>query len=243
MTVLERSNKSYWFVGTLAVVAAIGVTWLWFARPRKEYACDFPAVKSYTLYFNWDGNLNSLQIVDVQTGKNEVPSKLQAVISEEAAEKLRKIALETRLKSAQGHISLSLGGCSPPYLISWSNPDIPQLSNLMEAAEFWNLEKLKKLLATGINVNARDFQGHTALMYAAVNPMKELNKHPADLEKLGFRPDIRAVELLLKAGADPKAADAYGVTPLQLADDSTAPLMLAADANMNSRDSHGQFPR
>jgi hypothetical protein len=242
MRVSVKGNKFYWLVSAVALVAVFGITWVWFARPRKEYACDVPAAKAYTLYFNWDGNLNSLEIIDVQTGKSETSSKLRAVISKEAAEKVRKIALEAGLKSAEGHISLSLGGCSQPYLISWSNPEIPQLSQLMEAAELWNFEELKRLLATGINVNARDFQGHTALMYAAVNPMKELNKHPASLEKLGFKPDIRAVELLLKAGADPKAADPYGVTPLKLADESTAPLMLAADSQMNSRDSRVAQP-
>ncbi len=230
MTTLRKASRLCWFVCSLVAAGAILVGWFWFGRLKSQYACDFPAAKTYTVYFNWNGNLKSLRVVDVQTRKDEVSSKLRTVISREATEKVGKMVLETGLKSAEGHVSLSLGGCSQPYLITWFNPEIPELSNLMKAAELWNLEELKRLLATGINVNARDFQGHTALMYAAVDPRKELRKHPGALGKLSFKPDIGAVELLLKAGADPNAMDAFGVTPLKLADDRTAPLMLAAGA-------------
>jgi len=230
-----KTNRFYWFASALTVAAVTGLTWTWIATPKNQFACDFPSARAYTVYFNWKGNLNSIQIVDVKTGKAETSSKLRALVSKEAAEKVRKIASATGLKNPEGKLSLSLGGCSPPYLISWSNPEIPELSKLMEAAELWNLAELKRLLATGINVNARDFQGHTALMYAATNPMKELNKHPGDLEKLGFKPDIRAVELLLTAGADPNATDDYGVTPLKLADVSTAPLMHVGGARLKQQ--------
>jgi len=112
----------------------------------------------------------------------------------------------------------------------------------MTAAETWNLEDLRIILSSGINVNARDFQGHTALMYAAVNPMKELSKHPDKLEKVGAKPDISAVELLLNKGADPNLKDAYGVTPLHVADYETATLLLAAGADVSAQEASGKTP-
>src|SRR5262249_51446470 len=66
---------------------------------------------------------------------------------------------------------------------------------------------IRAALAAGNNVNARDIDGSTALLYAA---------HSADLA---------AARKLLRAGADPNVANRYGVAPLHEA-------ALAADVGL-----------
>jgi hypothetical protein len=72
-------------------------------------------------------------------------------------------------------------------------------SALRRAAQAGDLAALQRLLTQQPAIDARDPQGRTALMLATMNRQPE------------------AVQALLAAGADPNAADAHGVTPLQAA--------------------------
>lgn len=67
------------------------------------------------------------------------------------------------------------------------------------AAGNGDVAQLQALLASGVDVNARDDQGRTALMLATM------------------RGQAQAATALLAQGADPNAADANGTTPLQAA--------------------------
>ena len=85
-----------------------------------------------------------------------------------------------------------------------------------------------KLLAQGVDVNAREGDGATALHWAVV------------------RDDGEAVEALIGAGADVDAANDYGVTPLTLAcTNRSAALvgtLLAAGANPDAATVMGETP-
>lgn len=70
---------------------------------------------------------------------------------------------------------------------------------LAEAARAKDSMSLRALLERGVDVNAPQADGMTALHWAA------------------YQDDLKTVELLLHAGADVKAANRYGVTPLSLA--------------------------
>jgi hypothetical protein len=78
------------------------------------------------------------------------------------------------------------------------------------AAEAGDLTHLQALLATPIDINARDAHGRTALMLATMDR------------------NVAAVNVLLGYGADANAADADGLTPLQAALAGTQPAIAAA---------------
>jgi ankyrin repeat protein len=70
---------------------------------------------------------------------------------------------------------------------------------LIDAVKNGNRETVRSLLKEKVPVNAREADGTTALHWAA----------RAD--------DIETAQLLMRAGADVKAADRYGITPISLA--------------------------
>lgn len=83
-------------------------------------------------------------------------------------------------------------------------------ATLMQAAEAGDSSRLQSLLATEVDVNARDTLGRTALMLAIL------------------RGESDAVNLLIAHGADANAADSDGLTPLQAALAGTQPGITAA---------------
>lgn len=78
------------------------------------------------------------------------------------------------------------------------------MNELIQAAQAGDLDTVKRLLAGGADVNARDADGWSALVRACYN---------AEL-KHGF-PEV--IQLLIDAGADIEASIGYGVRPLMLA--------------------------
>ena len=83
-------------------------------------------------------------------------------------------------------------------------------TRLIEAVKARNGAAAAALIAGGVDVNAQQPDGATALHWAA------------------HRDDLQAVERLLAAGADPQAANGYGVTPIWLAaTNGSAPVVAA----------------
>jgi uncharacterized protein len=80
--------------------------------------------------------------------------------------------------------------------------DNPELTPLMNAARHDDLSRVRGLLASGADVNAKTTEGATAL-YEAIE--RELN---AD--------NLPVVDALLKAGADPDEREIYGATALSI---------------------------
>ena len=75
---------------------------------------------------------------------------------------------------------------------------------LMQAARTGDIETVRRLIAAGTDVNARDERGWTAIAYAV---------YDADAKR-GY---AEVVQALIDAGADLEAAIGYGVRPLMLA--------------------------
>ncbi len=146
------------------------------------------------------------------------------------------------------------------------------LGNLLhDAAQAWDIERLRLLLSFGAEVNDRNFEGgHTPLYYAANHVdlsrpavgkavAETLIRHGAEvnvqsgpirgtpLHTAARRDNVAVGSVLLSAGADLEARDIKGETPLRRALNCRQPgmieLLLAHGANPDSPDKRGVTPR
>ncbi|HTP40089.1 MAG TPA: ankyrin repeat domain-containing protein [Steroidobacteraceae bacterium] len=138
---------------------------------------------------------------------------------------------------------------------------------LMLAARHHHVTALAALLGAGLDANARNAAGDTALAIAAGKSEYELmvvgiglalSQDQTSVSRLVFRPAqnssesaatarrLEAARLLLGAMADPNAADRGGDTPLHQAtrtgDAELVALLLSAGARVNARDAAGSTP-
>ena len=100
--------------------------------------------------------------------------------------------------------ALSAARTAPPARLADSAAEVRR------AAEIGAVPELQTLLGQQGDIDARDESGRTALMLATLHGQ------------------ARAVDMLLAHGADPNAADAQGVTPLQAAIAGDRPAIAAA---------------
>ena len=146
------------------------------------------------------------------------------------------------------------------------------LGNLLhDAAQAWDIERVRLLLSFGAEVNARNFDGgHTPLYYVAnhvdlsrpadgnavaetlIRHGAEVNVHSGPirgtpLHTAARRDNVVVARVLLSAGADIEARDVKGETPLRRALNCRQPgmigLLLAHGANPDSPDKRGATPR
>jgi ankyrin repeat protein len=105
---------------------------------------------------------------------------------------------------------------------------VAQGAGLVDAVQRRDAAAVSALLKQGADVNERDVDGATALLYAA---------------HLG---DLASVKQLLKAGADANAANRYGVAPLHeaamLADAALIEALLGAGAEVDRALPEGETP-
>ena len=99
---------------------------------------------------------------------------------------------------------------------------------MVEAALYGKVETIKKALAQGYEVNSRDPEKRTALMYASFNGQTAI------------------VKMLIEAGADVNAQDTVGTSALMFAASAptgseTVQVLLDAGAKINMIDNNEHF--
>lgn len=174
--------------------------------------------------------------------------------------------------------ALVISGCGPSRVhpagsddapkaeVYFKNPDVRSLAN---AAKREDISAIDKLVAKGVDVNARGAYGVTPLLFAIERKkkaaFKRLLEHGADpniQDEVGDSPMSAAagdaessewLELVLKHKGNPNLVDPKGVfafedgrTPLFMAIDAlnlrNIDLLLAAGANLDHQDKGGKTP-
>jgi cytohesin len=97
-----------------------------------------------------------------------------------------------------------------------------------------NLETIKILLKAGADVNGRDEDGNTPLLYA----VRRANSKNTGAEKMH-----ELVTLLLTAGADPNAASERGITPLSIVQDAQKDAAVNGDEVLQRMNAIGSLLR
>ena len=100
------------------------------------------------------------------------------------------------MKPAVRYIDAPSPGATRTSPATDSGPDLEL--ELRHAAEHGTVATIDRLLAGGVDVDAANCAGNTALHYAA------------------WYGRTAAIEALLAAGADPRARNRYGATPLDI---------------------------
>jgi hypothetical protein len=134
-------------------------------------------------------------------------------------------------------------------------------SQLISASSSGNVETIKKLLAEGANINERDSNGWTALMYAAwknnIDAAKYLIESGADVNAKDIHNDkdalliatnyslLEMMKLLTDKGANIESTDYQGDTPLvyaalYAANIDATKLLIKKGANINTKNNNSE---
>lgn len=121
--------------------------------------------------------------------------------------------------------------------------DVPAARNLEEAVRQGTIEEVRSFVADGANVNATDRDGDPILL-AAIS-RRESYRSPGDMIMGGesTRKDLKALEILVEAGADVNARDSGGNPVLWEAvrrgELEPVRILVEGGADVNARDSRG----
>jgi ankyrin repeat protein len=195
-----------------------------------------------------------------------------AVGTQNAVVKLLELepVLHPKTRNLVQAVELPSPGLFKAVLAQGARTDIKDDSGntlLMLAAKRHHVTALEALLAAGLDVNARNAEGDTALTIAAGKTEYELigiaigmalSPDRDSLMRLVFRPAqksdesastarrVAAAKVLLSAMADPNAADRVGNTPLMEAtrsgDAELVAMLIKAGARVDARNESGAVP-
>ncbi len=117
---------------------------------------------------------------------------------------------------------------------------------LFIAVERGELEKVRKLIQQGADVNAVDENGFTPLHLAGSRDLYVCDAPPADIAEKRRKERMQILNLLLESGAKPDVKTADGYTPLHTAllwgNAEVAELLVKKGAKVNAKTKDGHTP-
>jgi ankyrin repeat protein len=140
------------------------------------------------------------------------------------------------------HLAIAEGHADVAALLRERGGDIHQATKwggtlLHAAAVGGHADLVRQLLADGLDINARDHSGTTPLHYAVGSPSREAIYDDGRRDDEAWRPMIETARLLIESGADVRAADHHGMTPLHRTGDAgIAKLLIERGAVIEASD-------
>lgn len=201
--------RAHWRV--LCVFMSSILIWLVLALPI--YVCariwgyqpgDLLSSSTFPARFGWDSThgVTTFRLEDGQLGERVGGRAWSYVVALQIKPYLDSFLRSSKLQRATGWGLVKVGMAIPLAIDEgWGSDGLEldtDVSPLMHAAKKGDVESVKKLLAEGAEVSARDWMDNTALIYACGT------RHS----------NPQVVALLLSAGSDPNAANKGGETAL-----------------------------
>ena len=199
--------------------------------PDRIVSCTFPA------RFEWDSThgVKTFRPEDSALGDRVGGGTWRYLVAAQIRPRLDTYLRRGKIQRASGYALVSVARVIPIAVPdSWGSDGLDfdtDVTPLMRAADKGDLDAVRRLLAEGAEVNARDWMGRTALLHACVHG--------------GANPLVIAA--LLAAGADANAQDKGGTTALKVVamgepgPNRTSALreLLAAGADAKGKDRNG----
>jgi hypothetical protein len=243
MDAVGDRGRRYWTKAKI-VLGAVGLCFiLWVVLAESRLLPRF-LTHEVEAYFEWESSrgfttfrIQSYQNAEGNTWRGRAWQYLVAVQIEP---RLMRYFKNSRWQRINGRVDVRVAGAIPvaiPIALG-SGGDVifdPDETPLMHAADRGNTEGVQHLLASALDINARDQKGETALIHAC----------------LRGNADPQLIRSLLLAGADVNAKDRNGRTPLMLAVQTpivnrsrvqrfkAVAELLAAHPDVNAQDTRG----
>jgi uncharacterized protein len=163
-----------------------------------------------------DGNDTALSIAILNL-EDDIFDYLVPFVSKQILELSKKEALYSTAIDGNPDVIEFLSKKDTDFEISFSDSHDEDATPLIVSAFSRNISVVRALLDFGANVDSRNGQNQTALMFS-VKPRNALeSKNSARVEN-----QVEIIRMLLKAGADPNAQDNESQTALEIAYQSNA---------------------
>jgi len=186
-----------------------------------------PSNQRFEVAFDWNNGVQSLRVVNLETGTEERDRKWRRLVRSTIAQDLPRIMDERRVKRAKGKVEVHFDGYGIVLDEDLAITD-PNFQSFWTAAAEGDVATISAMLADGMDVNvdaSSRLEKKNALMIAAEFGNNEIAK------------------TLVARGADVNAGEQNGQTPVMLAavegHEETVRILLSAGANVNARDKYG----
>jgi len=235
---LDSKRRGLW-VYVRAPLMGVILAWAVVLGLAHHYAPGEVLTRIFRARFEWDSihGVKAFRLEDRALGERVGGRAWRYVVALQIKPALDFYLRRSEFQRATGWALVSVARVIPLAIPeSWGSEGMDfdtDVTPLMRAARKGEVDSVKRLLAEGADVNARDWTGKTALLRACVYA----------------RTSPQVVALLLAAGADPNAADRAGVTALMgaasFAEDNSLVILrnlLAAGASPNAKARNGGTP-
>lgn len=239
MTLNSRRRRLWAYIRAPLMGAILG--WAVVLGLARHYASGEVLTRTFQARFEWDSvhGVKEFRLEDSPLGERVGGRTWRYLVALQVKPALDSYLRRGKIQQTAGYALVRVARVIPVAMAeSWGSDGLgfdTDVTQLMRAAKKGDVDSVKRLLAEGAAVNAKDWMGRTALL------------HACDSGRIS--PEV--VEVLLASGANPNTVDRGGITALMGAATliggkgrSLAILrnLLAAGANPNVKDKSGGTP-